>query len=1101
MNKRVEAAAQELVQKNNARLSNKLYTLVSGLKKKGYVKEAAELEQAVFNYKTSEIHLYNVFDRTGEDFLEEAYPDGGYDVDPESEYGKFYTPLEQARIMRELVSKRPTGNLNLVVKKKASYIKKASKEAEYEAWVEATRAAHKNTSSDPFPEEFYQNNVFNKKRQSMGLSPISFEKETEVTSQPSSESSDREVTSEQLTNMLAENARKLYSVITKEGVETVDDIIKVKNFLTLYYGLEKDEWTDTPVELAEPILDAAIAIEHIGIPNTSTGLKEMKSEVNQWFMTDTDMDDNKIKIWARSVKEWLSDKNLSAAQIEKLEEDMAKIDEQSRSLKSLTGNPTNSPEWWHNVSVMVNNLIKQIKDVGSIFDSKIDNPLKILKNMQTELAKQTTKTKIRSILPSSQTTPLNTDFVGIPLAVYTELTGLADTLIDNWEAVREQIQSNQDLAPALRGRKAQAAADNKALWTMFKEAFSPFNQGQKFLDFRSAVADHDRLRPYGDTHLSSPTAIRTLSALSTNLLEQMRKDYGGGNRKPLPKPGLQGSAKDPAQEPADESVSFFNEEMGFNTPANWEPGGIKKKAFLETGDPPTRGASPSSSQRRGPRRGPGVILPEVEALQQTLVSLANFLATEDGLKRATTSRELGGLGVEPNEINRVIAQLKLVGNADKKWGPNTNKGVTGLKDLYNLATGKTADIPSNIHFRSTTKPELLEQVSKALGYIKEISNELGVGNIAQRRQTATTSSIIDKINPAYQTANLVDWDVAVGEPRINVMRKDISSLSNFVNFLRNNKWIKGASSPVELALLKMGQAPMPSADYPAVPEMGGEASKPNRTPQVTVLPPGSQQASQQRTQTKIKEQEQARRNQTHTGFTFGDMTRALKLFVARGRQKGYGREMLALQNQWLTGLNNHFPKYALARPLFIEDIALVSTGPLPGQGSRQQIQQGQPVAAQPGAPQTGQLPGSPDIFGPILNLGMNVGGVDVPFAHPGFETLVKFTQLRNWTSGQDAPTILFNALAPTQIKQQLQRPKVPIERRRPNEIYTPMDWVRRLTQYMSLYLPELWKAWSEGKTHEEIIKESSKYRKWAMAVQYMPGYIDDIVQFYKGRTY
>lgn len=105
---KLQNAANRVKLKPGKDLTNNLFNLVAGLKRKGYTKDAEELEQAVFQYKTAEVHLYNVFDRTGEDFLEAAYPDGSYDVDPNSEYGKFYDPLEQARIMREIVSKQPT---------------------------------------------------------------------------------------------------------------------------------------------------------------------------------------------------------------------------------------------------------------------------------------------------------------------------------------------------------------------------------------------------------------------------------------------------------------------------------------------------------------------------------------------------------------------------------------------------------------------------------------------------------------------------------------------------------------------------------------------------------------------------------------------------------------------------------------------------------------------------------------------------------------------------------------------------------------------------------------------------------------------------------
>lgn len=84
--------------------------LTSVLREKGYEKQADELERNLLAYKTAEKHLYRAHDEDGEDVLNFAYPDGDVQVG-DGEYGKVYTPQNQAKKILEIVNKEPTGKL------------------------------------------------------------------------------------------------------------------------------------------------------------------------------------------------------------------------------------------------------------------------------------------------------------------------------------------------------------------------------------------------------------------------------------------------------------------------------------------------------------------------------------------------------------------------------------------------------------------------------------------------------------------------------------------------------------------------------------------------------------------------------------------------------------------------------------------------------------------------------------------------------------------------------------------------------------------------------------------------------------------------------
>ena len=55
--------------------------LAEALREKGYENQAQEIEDNVFAYKTAEVHLYNVHDEDGSDFLELAHPEGDQKIE------------------------------------------------------------------------------------------------------------------------------------------------------------------------------------------------------------------------------------------------------------------------------------------------------------------------------------------------------------------------------------------------------------------------------------------------------------------------------------------------------------------------------------------------------------------------------------------------------------------------------------------------------------------------------------------------------------------------------------------------------------------------------------------------------------------------------------------------------------------------------------------------------------------------------------------------------------------------------------------------------------------------------------------------------------
>lgn len=94
---------------------NKIFTLSNNLRKRGFNKQADELEYQFLILKKSESKLYSVLKETGEDLIDEAHPQGSFKVqDASDEFGVVETINDQhAKTLKTL--KDPTGKYaNLV---------------------------------------------------------------------------------------------------------------------------------------------------------------------------------------------------------------------------------------------------------------------------------------------------------------------------------------------------------------------------------------------------------------------------------------------------------------------------------------------------------------------------------------------------------------------------------------------------------------------------------------------------------------------------------------------------------------------------------------------------------------------------------------------------------------------------------------------------------------------------------------------------------------------------------------------------------------------------------------------------------------------------
>ncbi|HVI41789.1 MAG TPA: hypothetical protein VM577_14145 [Anaerovoracaceae bacterium] len=91
-------------------LQSDLLKLAEGLRERGFVKEADDLESKIFIRKQAETHLYRAIDEDGEDILEFAHPDGDARVaDAQNQEGVVETLLSQHKKIEDIVNKLPTG--------------------------------------------------------------------------------------------------------------------------------------------------------------------------------------------------------------------------------------------------------------------------------------------------------------------------------------------------------------------------------------------------------------------------------------------------------------------------------------------------------------------------------------------------------------------------------------------------------------------------------------------------------------------------------------------------------------------------------------------------------------------------------------------------------------------------------------------------------------------------------------------------------------------------------------------------------------------------------------------------------------------------------
>lgn len=96
-------------------LNANLILLTKELRKRGYSKEASELENNYFTYKMAEKHLYKVFDESMQDLLEFAHPEKNVEIlKATDQLGEVETTDEIHRKMLETVFHKPTGKNHIL---------------------------------------------------------------------------------------------------------------------------------------------------------------------------------------------------------------------------------------------------------------------------------------------------------------------------------------------------------------------------------------------------------------------------------------------------------------------------------------------------------------------------------------------------------------------------------------------------------------------------------------------------------------------------------------------------------------------------------------------------------------------------------------------------------------------------------------------------------------------------------------------------------------------------------------------------------------------------------------------------------------------------
>lgn len=91
-------------------LQDELLSLAAKIRDKGFLDEAAELENKYFQFKKAETHLYRAIDEDGEDLINRAHPDGDNPIcDAQNGLGTVETLLSSQKKIHDVVKKKPTG--------------------------------------------------------------------------------------------------------------------------------------------------------------------------------------------------------------------------------------------------------------------------------------------------------------------------------------------------------------------------------------------------------------------------------------------------------------------------------------------------------------------------------------------------------------------------------------------------------------------------------------------------------------------------------------------------------------------------------------------------------------------------------------------------------------------------------------------------------------------------------------------------------------------------------------------------------------------------------------------------------------------------------
>lgn len=96
-------------------LDESILKLSTGLRNKGFVKQADELEKDFISYKVAtNTHIYRAHDEDGEDIINAAHPDGDAKTN-DGEFGDIETILSKHKKIVDVIQKEPTGKLGSYV--------------------------------------------------------------------------------------------------------------------------------------------------------------------------------------------------------------------------------------------------------------------------------------------------------------------------------------------------------------------------------------------------------------------------------------------------------------------------------------------------------------------------------------------------------------------------------------------------------------------------------------------------------------------------------------------------------------------------------------------------------------------------------------------------------------------------------------------------------------------------------------------------------------------------------------------------------------------------------------------------------------------------